>query len=353
MRKRVRITWLAGLLAAAAIIPAVGKAATTYKLESAVTLKGASPSWDYLTFDPARSYLFLGRRKEGVTVVDSATGKVVGSVERSEGANVAALAPDLNRGYTANGDGTTTIFDLASLKAIDRVKLGEAADSAFYEPATHQMVFTLGDTKELVFVDAASGKITARLPMTAEELEGVAIAGDGTLFVNERDINKLAKVDARTHKVVAEWSLPGCTMPTGIAIDRAQSRLFVGCKGEHPILAVVNATTGKVVASPEIGRGNDGVVYDPGARRVYTANGIDGNIVILDQLGPDSYKFAGAITTRPIARTLAIDPKTRRLFTMTAEGIVDPAKPVNTRAGAFYPNHFFDDTFTLLTYAPN
>jgi DNA-binding beta-propeller fold protein YncE len=353
MRKRVRITWLAGLLAAVAMVPGVGSAATDYKLESAVTLKGASPSWDYLTFDAARSYLFLGRRKEGVTVLDSATGRVVGTVDRSEGANVATLAPEFNRGYTANGDGTTTIFDLASLKAIDRVKLGEAADSAFYEPATHQMVFTLGDTKELVFVDAASGKITARLPMAAEELEGVAIGGDGALFVNERDIDKLAKVDARTHKVTAEWALPGCTMPTGIAIDRAQSRLFVGCKGEHPVLAVVNAATGAVVAIQEIGRGNDGVVYDAAAKRVYTANGIDGNIVIFDQLGPDSYRFAGAITTRPIARTLALDPKTGRLFTMTAEGGVDPAKPVNKRAGSFYPNHFFDDTFTLLTYAPS
>jgi DNA-binding beta-propeller fold protein YncE len=352
MRKRVRITWLAGLLAAVTLVPGSGQAAVDLRLQSAVTLKGAAPSWDYLTFDPARSYLFLGRRKEGVTVLDTATGKVVGKVERSEGANVAALAPDLNRGYTANGDGTTTIFDLATFKAIDRVKLGEAADSAFYEPVTRQVVFTLGDSKELVFVDAANGRITARLPMAAEELEGVAIADGGALFVNERDIDMVAKVDARTHKVLAQWAIPGCKMPTGIAIDRVQQRLFIGCKGEHPVLAVMNAVTGKVVATPEIGRGNDGVAYDPSARRVYTSNGIDGNVVIFDQLGPDSYRLAGALTTRPIARTLALDPKTQRLFTMTAEGVVDPAKPVNTRAGAFYPNRFYDDTFTLLTYGP-
>ncbi|MDB5425531.1 MAG: hypothetical protein JWQ29_2947 [Phenylobacterium sp.] len=351
-RKRVRLSWLSGLLAAAVFLPGVGEAAPNFGLQSAVTLKGVSPSWDYLTFDPSRSYLFLGRRKEGVTVLDTATGKVVGTVENSAGANVATLVPEVGRGYTANGDGTSTVFDLATLKAIDRIKIGEAADSAFYEPATRQVVFTLGDTKELVFVDAQSGKITARLAMAAEELEGVAVVGDGTLFVNERDINKMARVDARTHKMTAEWPIAGCEMPTGLAIDRGNGRLFIGCKGQHPVLAVMATATGKVVATHEIGRGNDSVVFDPEGKRVFTANGIDGNIVMFDQLGADSYRFAGAVTTRPIARTMAMDFKSQRLFTMSAEGRVDPAKPVNTRAGPFYPNSFFDDTFTVLTYAP-
>lgn len=348
----MRNTWLGAVLAFALATPAMGQAAPAYRLQSVVAFKGAAPSWDYLSYDADRGYLFLGRRKDGVTVVDGATGKVVGQVERSEEANIAALAPGLGRGFTANEDGTTTIFDLKSFKAIDRVKLGEAADAAFFDPATGQVVFTLGDTKELVFIDGASGKITARLAMPAEELEGVAIAGDGTMFVNERDINKLAHVDLRTHKLLAEWTIPGCDMPTGLAMDRASGRLFVGCKGDHPVLAVMDATSGKVVASPEIGRGNDGVVFDARAKRVFTSNGVDGNIVFFDQLSPDKYRFAAAFTTRPIARTMAIDPATGRLFTMTAEGMVDPSKPVNRRAGAFYPNRFMDDSFTLLTYAP-
>ncbi len=103
----------------------------------------------------------------------------------------------------------------------------------------------------------------------------------------------------------------------------------------------------------EIGRGNDGVVYDPDTRRVFTSNGVEGNIVIYDQKGPDSYVLSQAVTTRPIARTMAIDPKTKKIYTMTAEGMVDPAKPVNRRAGAFYPNTFFDDTFTLLEFGPH
>ena len=341
------------MLVALAPAMAVNAAGSIYRLDAVMALKGARPSWDYLTFDASRSYLFLGRRAAGVTVYDVAAHKVVGQVEHSEGANAATLAPEFGRGYTANGDGTSTVFDLATFKAIDRIKLGGTADAAFYDPATKQMAFTRGDEHELTFVDAKMGTVTGRLHMEAEELEGVAPDGRGGLYVIERDLAKIAKVDAAAHKVVAEWPIAKCELPTGLAMDRAANRLFIGCKGEHPVLTVMDAADGAVKAQMEIGRGNDGVVYDPDARRVFTSNGVDGNIVIFDQTGPDTYRLAQAVTTRPIARTLAIDPKTKKIYTMTAEGMVDPAKPVNRRAGAFYPNTFFDDTFTLLEFGPH
>ena len=327
-------------------------AAPAYRLESVVRLKGPAPSWDYLTFDAARSLLFLGRRAAGVTIYDVKAHKVVGQIPRSEGANAATLVPDFARGFTTNGDGSTTIFDLKTFRVIDRIKLGESADAAFYDPASRQLIFTMGDVHQLTFMDPATGRITGRLHMEAEELEEVAPDGGGALYVVERDLGKVAKVDAASRSVVAEWALPGCDLPTGVAFDRANGRLFLGCKGEHPVLTVVDVAKGEVVAQLEIGRGNDGVVYDPETHTVFTSNGVDGNIVIFDQLGPDRYRLSSAVTTRPIARTMTLDPKTKKIYTMTAEGEVDPAKKVNRRAGAFYPNTYYDDTFTLLEYAP-
>jgi DNA-binding beta-propeller fold protein YncE len=326
-------------------------ASSAFRLTSQLALPGTSPSWDYLSYDPARAYLFLGRRAAGVSVIDSRANRFVTTIADSEGANIALLVPQLDRGYTANGDGSTTIFQLSTLKTLERVHLGEAADAAFFDPVTRQIVFTFGDSKELIYLDPKTNRASAHLAMAAEELEGVAMGGDGTLWVNERDITKIAHVDNRTHKLIAEYDLPGCTMPTGLAFDEAHKRLFVGCKGEKPVLAVVDANNGRVVTTVEIGRGNDGVVYDPATRRIFTANGLDGNIVVIEQASADSYKFVSAFTTRPIARTLAYDPGSRRIFTMTAEGVVDPAKERNLRAGTFYPNRYYDNSFTLLTYS--
>ena len=347
----MRLRHLALGLLATLTTQAVAAPAPVYRLQTAMPLKGQSPSWDYLTFDAKRGYLFLGRRAEGVTVVDPASSRVVATIENSKGANIALLVPELDRGYTANGDGSTTIFQLSTLKTLQRLSMGEAADAAFFDPATRQVVFTFGDSKELVFFDTATNKVVARLTMAADELEGVAMVGDGTMWVNERDITKLARVDVRTHKLIAEYELPGCTLPTGMAYDRANDRVFVGCKGNAPVLAVVNGATGKIVTTLEIGRGNDGLVYDPATKRIIAANGIDSNIVIVDQTGADTYTLASAFTTRPIARTLAYDPSTRRIFTMSAEGMVDPAKTRNLRAGTFYPNRYFDDSFALLVFA--
>jgi hypothetical protein len=339
-------------VAVAGLTCVVAASAEPYKLESIVTLPGPSPAWDYLSFDPTRDYLFIGRRAQGVTVYDTTARRVVGHIENSEGANVATLVPVADRGFTANEDGSTTVFQLSTLKTLSRVKLGAGADAAFYEPVTGQVVFTLGDSRELVFIDAHTARPIGRLQMGAEELEAAVSDGRGYLYVNERDKDRVAKVDARTRRVVAKWRTTGCHMPTGLAMDPASARLFLGCKGDQPVLAVMDADSGRVVTTLEIGRGNDGVAFDPARRRIFTSNGVDANVVVFDEVGPDSYKLATAFTTRPIARTMALDPKSGRVYTVTAEGMVDPTKPVNKRAGAFYPNSYFDDTFTLLTYAP-
>ena len=338
-------------LAAAGLLAGVAQAAPApqvYRLDAVIPLKGAHPAWDYLTFDAQRSRLFIGRRAAGITVYDVKAHKLVGQIANAAGANIAALVPDVGRGYTANADGSTTVFDLRTLKTLDRIKLGEGADAAFYEPATRQLAFTMGD--QLTFIDAATAKVTGHVHLDAEEIEGVAPDGQGMLYVAERDKDKVAKVDARTHTLVAEWALPWCDQPTGVAYDPASARLFVGCKGEHPVLSVIDVADGRVVAQPEIGRGNDTVRFDAATHRVFTSNGVEGNMVIFDQVGPNDYRLFQALTTRPIARTMAIDPATRKVYTVTAEGMVDPTRLVNRKAGAFYPNLYFDDTFVLLEY---
>lgn len=330
---------------------AAAQAQQFYHLESAVMLKAAAPEWDYVTLDPARGYLFIGRRADGVTVFDVNTRKIVGRIDRSEDANAAVLVPEFDRGYTINGDGTTTVFQLSTLKSIDRIKIGEDADSAFYDPATRQLAFTMGDSKKVSFVDAKTGKITGELPIDSKKLDGTVPDGEGRMFMALRDRNAVARIDVSERKVTDLWNTAPCEEPTGIAFDKANKRIFVGCRGRSPVLAVLDSESGKVVTTLEIGRGNDGVIYDSETHRIYASNGVDANLVIYDQMSADTYKLAEATTTRPYARTMALDPKTKRIFLVTAEGTADPAKKINKAVAPFYPNHYFPDTFTVLTYS--
>jgi DNA-binding beta-propeller fold protein YncE len=332
------------------LFAASSSASAFYRLESAVLLKSESPDWDYVTLDAARGHLFIARRGDGVTVYDVKSKKALRTIDKSDDANATTLVPEFDRGYTTNGDGTTTIFSLSTLKTIDRVKFGEDADSGFYDPVTKQIAFTMGDSKALAFVDGKTGQVLGKMSIESSKLDGTAPDGEGNLLMALRDKNTVIKIDIANRKVVEQWPTTGCEQPTGLAYDKGNKRVLVGCRGAKPVLAVLDASNGRVTGTHEIGRGNDGVIYDASTRRVYTSNGVDGNLVIYEQTDADNYKLIEATTTRPYARTMALDPATKKVYLVTAEGTADPSKKINKGVAPFYPNQYFPNTFTVLTY---
>jgi len=343
---------LAGAALALTLCALGTSAQSFHRLESVTTLKSAAPEWDYVALDAPRGRLFIARRGDGVTVFDVNKRKPVRTLDNSADANATVLAPDLDRGFTVNGDGTATMFRMSTLKSLGRIKFGADADSGFYDPVTKQIALTMGDSHAVAFMDARTGALLGTLPVDSNKLDGTAPDGEGNLFMALRDRNAVIKIDMAAHKVAAEFPTMGCDQPTAVDYDRATRRIFVGCRGKLPVLAVLDATSGKVVATLEIGRGTDGVIFDPSTRTLYTANGVDANLVIYRQVDADHYQFEEATTTRPYARTMALDPKTKKVYMVTAEGTADPAAEINRGVAPFYPNKYFRDTFMVLTYAP-
>ena len=343
---------VAALAACALQFALVAQADPFYRLESALVIKSPTvPNWDYLAVDPARPVLYITRREDGVLMYNTETKQVTGVLENTKGGNAVTIVPELDRVYVTNLDGSLTIFQHSTLKLLARNSYGESADNAFYDPATKQLLLTEGDQKKAVFVDARTGKQTGVLEYDSEKLEGTAPDGKGFMYMALRDRDKVLKIDMRTRQVVAEWPTPGFKLPNGVAFDAANNRVFVTTRGDNPSVLVFDAATGKIVASPAIGRNNDVIVFDQDAKKIYTSNGLDGTLVILDQVDANTYKLAEAATTRPWARTMAVDFKTKKVYLVTAEGTVDPAKSWKASIAPFYPNKYFKDTFTLLTYA--
>ena len=321
-----------------------------HRLTSAVVLPGANPEWDYLALDAARNYLFIARRGAGAVVYDTHAQKIVSVIAQSEDANAITLVPQFDRGYTTNNDGSVTAFELSTLRSLGRIKIGDDADAGFYDPATGQLAITMGDSRKLAFLDARTGAPSGEVPIDSQKIDAAVADGTGMLFVALRDRNRIARVDARRHRVDALWPTAPCEEPTGMAVDTTGRRLFVGCRGSRPLLAVFDTQNGRPVAMLDIGRGNDGVAFDAVAHRVYTSNGVDANLVAYEQRSPDEYRLLEATTTRPYARTMALDPTTKSIYLVTAEGTVDPTRKINKAVANFYPNRYFDDTFTVLTY---
>ena len=283
---------------------------------------GGEGGWDYLTIDPAARHLFISRATH-VMVIDADSGKSVGDIPDTPGVHGIALAPEFGRGFTSNGrEGTVSIFDLATLKPISKIQnVGENPDAILYDPATKRVFTFNGGSQDSTAIDAETGKIVGKIPLDGKP-EFPVTTGKGELFVNIEDKSELAALDPKALKVRSVWPLAPCEEPSGLAIDIANRRLFAGCHNE--MMAVVNADTGKVIATPTIGKGVDANRFDPETHLAFASCG-EGVLSVVREDSPHQFSVAQTVTTQRGARTMELDPKTHQIYLVTAKFGPPPA----------------------------
>src|SRR5262249_30248280 len=139
---------------------------------------------------------------------------------------------------------------------------------------------------------------------------------DGHVFVNLEDKSKVLALDPKKLSVEHRWSLAPCEEPSGMAIDRAHKRLFVGCGNKT--MAMVDATSGKVIATAPIGNGVDANGFDPAPGLGFSSNG-EGPLTVARPDSGGKMEVLVNVAPQRGARTMAIDEKTHRVFLVTAE----------------------------------
>lgn len=146
---------------------------------------------------------------------------------------------------------------------------------------------------------------------------------DGLIYVNLEDTAEVVAFDPKSLHIKHRFPIGIAKTPTGLAYDSKNNRLFIGCR-EKPTMVVMYAASGKVLANFPIGSGVDWAAFDPDAKLVFTSNG-DGTLSVFRQRSADEYEDAGAIATQQSAKTMAFDPKTKKIFLPAAEFSVTPA----------------------------
>jgi YVTN family beta-propeller protein len=318
--KRLSALGLALTLGAplAALAAQAMQGAPHYALQQRWAL-GAPSRWDYIEIDPVRHRRFV-TRGDRVQVLDAASGKVIGEIPDTAGVHGVALAQDLKLGFTSNGRANSvTVFDLDTLQVRQQIKVnGGNPDAILYEPGTHKLYTFNGKSADVSVFDAATGKPLATIPVGGKP-EFAAFDGAGRVFVNIEDKAGIAVIDAHRDRLLAHWPLGGCEEPTGLAIDTAHARLFSVCANK--VMAVTDSASGKAVARVAIGAHPDGAAYDRSSATVFASNG-DGTLSVVHQLDADRYAPAVAVATAKGARTLALDPATKRVFLPAVVGQV-------------------------------
>lgn len=356
MKSKASILMAAALgsasLSPSALAQAAGEAA--YHLEHVVTVPGTGTGWDYVAIDQPGQRIFIAHRKDGLQVYDIRGREVIRTLADSEGANTSAIAGEFDRGIAGTTDGHVVVFEVSTLKTLARYRSTTGGfDGAAYEPVSKRFAI-VGEADEargrtpVLFFDGRTGKPAGSLWLDSVKVDAPRADDAGHLFLPLRDKSVVAKVDARSLQRVGTLPLKGCVRPAALETDNAGGRIFVGCRGDAkaaPALAVLDAASGRQVATVPIGRGVDDVFYDRRAGTIVSANGDDASMTVIRRAPSGQYRVAATVGTRARARTGALDQVTGKIYLVNAEYVdtYPEGGKVETR---YLPN-----TFSILTYA--
>jgi DNA-binding beta-propeller fold protein YncE len=301
--------------------------------------------WDYLTADGATGRVYVSHGTE-VDVVDSKKGEVVGKITGLKLVHGIALAPEFNRGFISDGGANqVVIFDLKTLERTGDVAAGTNPDGIIYDPATKRVFAFNGRSASATAVDAEKGTLAGTVTLEGKP-EFAAADGKGHVYVNIEDKSEVMAIDSKALMVLNKWPLAPCEEPSGMAMDTKSRRIFSGC--DNKMMSVMDADSGKVVATVPIGEGVDATWFDPGTKYAFDSCGRDGVLTVIHEDSPDKYSVVENVKTEMGARTMALDPKTHDVFLSLAQ--VEMLPPADGQAKGRPRRRVQPGTFGLLEF---
>ena len=294
----------------------LANAQSGYKVVNQIHLEGDG-GWDYLSVDEAAGRLYVSHATMAL-VVDLKTGKQIGKIPDTNGIHGIAVAPSLNKGFTSNGrDNSVTVFDLKTLEITGKIQVsGKNPDAILYDAFSGKLFTFNGGSSNASVIDPAQSKEIATIQLDGKP-EFPQTDGKGIIYVNIEDKSEISVINTTSYKVEKSWSIAPGEEPSGLALDNQTNRLFSVCGNK--LMVVSEAVAGKVVTTLPIGGGCDGIAFDPATKRVFSSNGGDGTITVVQEGNKDSFKVLETVTSQRGARTITIDKTTHHLYLSTAE----------------------------------
>jgi hypothetical protein len=304
---------------------------------------GGEGGWDYIYMDPNSRRLYITRGTH-VQVIDIDSGKLEGDITDLKGVHGVALDKANNKGYISDGrDNSVVVFDLKSLKQTGKVQAGTNPDAILFDPYSNRVFAFNGRSGNATVIESKDNSVAGTIDLGGKP-EFAATDGKGKVFANIEDKSTLVEIDPKGSKVVNTWPLAPGDGPSGLSIDADREVLFSGCDNQK--MAIVDGNSGKVIATPSIGKGVDATSFDKGVQQAYSSNG-EGSITVIKEDSPTSFSVAATVPTKRGARTMTVDEKTHNLITVTAD--FEPA-PAATPGQPRPRPKMIPDSFVVLVY---
>ncbi len=281
---------------------------------------GGAGGFDYLSVDPEARRLYVSHGTKAV-VIDINKDTVVGEIPDTPGIHGIAIASDIGRVFTSNGrEGKAGIIDIKNLQTLSKVETGQNPDAILYDPGQQEVYTFNGRASSATVIDGKTGKVVTTIPLGGKPEFATVDPAAGHIFNNLENKSQVTVIDTKTHQVINTWPVAPGEEPSGMAIDVPHHRIFVGCGGgENKVMEMIDNTNGKVVATVPIDDGVDANAFDPGTQLAFASCGA-GTVTIAHEDSPDKLTVVQKLTTQRGARTMALDPKTHRIYLSVGSG---------------------------------
>jgi YVTN family beta-propeller protein len=307
---------------------------------------GGEGGWDILTVDPSGQKLYLSHASK-VIVVDLAKSTVTGEIADTPGVHAFVAVPDVGHGFSSNGkESKSSVIDLATLKTVTKIDTGANPDAIAYDAARAEVYVFNHTGNSATVINTKSNSVVSTIALGGSPEFAVVDQAHGRVYCNLEDRSETVAIDVTKHQVTERWPLGPGEEPTGIALDVANHRLFAAC--HNKLLVMLDTESGKVTGSAPIGSGVDGCAFDDATHCVFASCG-DGTTTIAREESPGHLQVVQTLKTEHGARTMALDPRTHRIYLPAAQ--FQPAPSPSPGASPTRPT-IVPNTLKLLVYGP-
>lgn len=282
-----------------------------------ILLEKTSGKFDFIRMDTARRRLLLAHTgNKSLDVFDLDSRRLIKSVPTGAAQDVAVDGKNGRYFVAVSAPPQMTIVEAVKLEVTGEVPLPAAADLATFNPSNGK-VYVCNDTApELWVIDPKAKKITATITLSGSGMEDLAFDPQyKQLFQVVKGNNTLVVIDPLNNKVLQSWTTAPATNPHGMAlIPDADTIMVAGGSGK---LALMNRSTGKVLASVDIDNRVDEMAYDAELHLAYCPGG-SGNISVIRVEG-DKLAFLENVPGAS-GRSVVVDPKTHTVWIASNKG---------------------------------
>jgi DNA-binding beta-propeller fold protein YncE len=313
------------LIALSAGVSPAQQASGPYKVLKTVQLGGAG-TFDTAFADVASRRLYIPRKNPArITVFDLDTLQPAGEIPDAA-ANGVVIDPKSGHGFA--GSKPVVMWDAKTLKVIRTIDVQGGPDAILFDPFNERVYIFSHVAPNATVIDAVDGTVLGTIDLGGMP-EQAATDNKGHVYVDIRDRDNVAVIDAKTMTVTAHYGLEGkggrCS---GLAIDGKNDILFAGCR-EPQTMVVLRASDGKILETLPIGAGVDSAIFNPKTMETYSAQ-VDGTLTVVKEQSPMSFALKQTVQTKPSAKQMVWDSKTNRILLVAADA-VQPAPPAGTR----------------------